>query len=290
MKRILLLGANGQLGTDIHFVFSSFPQYELIDVYRKDLDVEKDDIRQFFSQVEFDILINCTSYHKTDECEDFPSKSLVVNSLAVSEMAKYCHEHDKVLYHFTTNYIFDGKKNRPYKEDDCANPLNVYGISKLAGEHFISNFHDKYFIFRVSSLFGKAGASGKGGNFVETMIQLGKQGKTIRVVDDQVMSPTHTLEIAKAVFTFIDKKIDAYGIYHCSGEGECSWYEFAKEIFVQLNMDVDLIPILHTGYPTKAKRPVYSVLDNTKINEIYQMVNWKNSLTEYLYRKGHLTF
>jgi dTDP-4-dehydrorhamnose reductase len=288
MKKILLLGANGQLGTDIHFVFSSFPQYELIDVYRNALDLEKDDIRTFLSQVEFDILINCTSYHKTDQCEDFPTKSLAINSLAIWEIAKYCREHGKVLFHFTTDYIFDGKKNQPYKEEDTPNPLNVYGISKLTGEQFIQNYHDQSFIFRVSSLFGKAGLSGKGGNFVETMIQLGKQGKTIRVVNDQVMSPTHTLEVAKAVFTFIDQNIRDYGVYHCSGEGECSWYEFANEIFEQLNMKVDLVPVSQADYPTKAKRPSYSVLDNTKINEIYQMANWKNSLTEYLYRKGHL--
>ncbi|MGE7636047.1 dTDP-4-dehydrorhamnose reductase [Bacillus paramycoides] len=288
MKKILLLGANGQLGTDICFVFSSFPQYKIIKVYRRDLDVEKNDIHSFLSQIEFDIIINCTSYHKTDECEDFPAKSLVINSLAIGEIAKYCREHDKVLFHFTTDYLFDGKKSQPYRETDTPNPLNVYGISKLTGEHFIKNHLDKYFIFRVSSLFGKAGASGKGGNFVETMIQLGKQGSTIKVVNDQVMSPTHTLEIARAVFAFIDQDIQEYGVYHCSGEGECSWYDFAKEIFDQLNMEIDLVPVSHSNYPAKAKRPSYSVLDNVKINEIYQMVNWKSSLTEYLSRKGHL--
>ncbi|WP_160118400.1 dTDP-4-dehydrorhamnose reductase [Bacillus sp. V59.32b] len=290
MKRILLLGANGQLGTDIQKVFSLSSQYEIVPVYRSQLDVENDDIASFLGHVnDFDILINCTSYHKTDECEDFPEKSFAVNSLAVLEIAKYCNAHHKTLFHITTDYLFDGKGNRPYREDDQPNPLSVYGNSKLSGEHFIKAYHDGYFIFRVSSLFGKAGASGKGGNFVETMINLAKQGKTIRVIDDQVMSPTHTLDIAKAIHTFIEQEIDSYGVYHCSGEGECSWHDFAAEIFKEINADVDLIPVPHTSYQTKANRPLYSVLDNSKLNRIHQMPDWQDSLTDYLKLKGHLS-
>ncbi|MEH7238307.1 dTDP-4-dehydrorhamnose reductase [Bacillus sp. JJ1562] len=288
MKKILLLGANGQLGTDIQYIFSFYPQYELINVFRKDLDLEKDDIYQFLKQIDFDVLINCTSYHKTDECEDFPLKSFIVNGIAVREMAKFCNLHNKLFIHFTTDFVFDGEKNQPYVENDCTNPLNVYGVSKLTGEQFIKSYHDKFFIFRVSSLFGLAGPSGKGNNFVETMIQLGKQGKKLTVVDDQVMSPTHTLEIAITIVKFIEENIEEYGVYHCSGEGECSWYEFAAEIFEQLYMNVNVTPVPHTAFPTKAKRPSYSVLDNTKINNIYQMKSWRNSLTDYLVRKGHL--
>ncbi|MFT4412438.1 dTDP-4-dehydrorhamnose reductase [Fredinandcohnia humi] len=288
MKKILLLGANGQLGTDIQYIFSFYPQYDLIPVYRKDLDVEKDDIYQFLRQVDFDVLINCTSYHKTDECEEFPLKSYIVNASAVREMAKYCNLHQKVLIHFTTDYVFDGYKNQPYVEEDCTNPLNVYGTTKLAGEHFIKSYHDRYFIFRVSTLFGLSGPSGKGNNFVETMIQLGKQGKKINVINNQIMSPTHTLEIAIAIIKFLEQDITQYGIYHCSGEGECSWYDLAAEIFEQLYMHVDMTPVSHTEYPTAAQRPLYSVLDNSKIRKVYQMKNWRDSLTDYLVRKGHL--
>jgi dTDP-4-dehydrorhamnose reductase len=288
MKKILLLGANGQLGSDIHSVFSSFFEYKVIQVYRKDLDLEKSDIQAFLSQIDFDVLINCCSYHKTDECEDFPEKSLAINSVAIWEMAKFCQYHGKVFIHFSTDYVFNGKNNHPYKEEDHPQPLNVYGISKFTGEQLIQNYHDKYFIFRVSSLFGEAGSSGKGGNFVETMIQLGQQGKTIKIVNDQVMSPTHTLEIAKAVFSFVETNVKDYGVYHCSGEGECSWYEFAKEIFHQLKMKVDLVPVSHTEYPTKAIRPLYSVLDNSKINKIFPSMIWQDSLNDYLRRKGHI--
>ncbi len=287
MKKILLLGANSQLGTDIQYIFSFYPQYELIIVYRKDLDIEKDDIYQFLKQIDFDVLINCTSYHKTDECEDFPLRSLIVNGIAVRKMAMLCNLHNKLLIHFSTDYVFDGKKNQPYVENDSTNPLNMYGVSKLTGEHFIKSLHDKFFIFRVSSLFGLAGPIEKGNNFIETVIQLGKQGKKLNLINDQVMSPTYTLEIAIAVIKFIDQNIDEYGIYHCSGEGECSWYEFAEEIFELLYMNVVLIPVPYTSNQTKAQRPLYSALDNTKLKNFYQMKHWRDSLSDYLIRRGH---
>nr|WP_309101259.1 dTDP-4-dehydrorhamnose reductase [Fredinandcohnia onubensis] len=288
MKKILLLGANGQLGTDIQYIFSFYPQYKLINIYRKDIDFEKDDIFQFLKQIDFDVLINCTSYHNTDECEEFPLKSFIVNGVAVREMAKFCNLHDKLFIHFSTDYVFDGGKNQPYVEDDCTVPINTYGISKLAGEHFIKNYHNKFFIFRVSSLFGLAGLSGKGNNFIETLIQLGKQGKKLTVVDDQIMSPTHTLEIAIVIVKFLEQNIKDFGVYHCSGGGQCSWYEFAAEIFEQLYMNVNVTPVPSTTYQTRAKRPLYSVLDNSKLNNVYQMKQWRNSLTDYLVRKGHL--
>ncbi len=289
MKKVLLLGANGQLGRDIQYVFSSLPEYQLIKIYRHNLDIEYDDIDAFLQKMDFDILINCTAYHKTDECEDFPIKAYHINSLAVLKLAQFCQHHKKKLFHISTDYVFDGTKAFPYTEEDCPNPLNVYGNSKLSGEHFIKSTHDQYFIFRVSSLFGVAGASGKGGNFIETMIQLGKQRKKLTVIDDQMMSPTATLEIAKAIFTFIDNDIESYGIYHCSGSGECSWYEFAREIFSELRMEVDLTPISHTSYQSKAKRPAYSVLDNSKLSHFYQLKSWRESVVDYLRFKGYKT-
>jgi dTDP-4-dehydrorhamnose reductase len=291
MKKILLLGANGQLGTDLQEVFRGDERAQLIPVTRSQLDVERvGEIAGVLDTFgEFDILINCTSYHKTDEVEDFPEKAFAINSMAVWEMAKHCQRHGRVLFHISTDYVFGGQTNAPYREEDATAPLNVYGISKVAGENFIRSYHDKYFIFRVSSLFGQAGASGKGGNFVETMIRLAKEGKPLRVVDDQIMSPTHTLDIARAIKTFITQDVDQYGTYHCSGEGQCSWYEFTREIFAQLQLDADLAPISHNEFKTKARRPAFSVLDNSKINRIHQMPEWKVMLHEYLKRKNHLT-
>ncbi|RKN85286.1 dTDP-4-dehydrorhamnose reductase [Paenibacillus ginsengarvi] len=286
MKRIALLGAGGQLGTDIRSVLGA-AAFELVPLYRKDLDVERlERIGPFLRGLgKFDALINCTSYHKTDECEDFAEKSFVVNALAPREMAKACAEAGAVLIHFTTDYVFDGRKRTPYREEDATSPLNAYGISKAAGEHFVTAFHDKHFIFRVSSLFGTAGSSGKGGNFVETMLRIAGGGSPLRVVGDQIMSPTHTLDIAEAVRTFLTEDITDYGLYHCSGEGECSWHDFAAEIFRQRGIAAALRQVASSDYPAKARRPSYSVLDNAKLSRFHPMPHWTDALQRYFRHK-----
>ncbi|WP_197081164.1 dTDP-4-dehydrorhamnose reductase [Gordoniibacillus kamchatkensis] len=289
MLKILLLGANGQLGTDLQEVLKDASRYQVQTVRRSDLDMEQPtSVAPYLDQQDFDVLINCTSYHKTDECEDHPLKTYTINSIAVAELAKWCNKQGKLLVHISTDYVFSGENDRPYIEQDTTGAVNVYGISKVAGEQAIAAYHDRYFIFRVSSLFGQAGASGKGGNFVETMIRLAREGKPLKVVSDQYMSPTHTLDIARAIKTFLDNDVQAYGVYHCSGEGSCSWYDFASEIFRQLGIKADLAPVLSSDYVTKAKRPAYSVLSNNKINSIHQMPAWTSGLTEYLTRKQYL--
>lgn len=286
MKRIMLLGANGQLGTDLCRVLQS-KRYELIPITRKQLDVEHahriPDFFSTFSNINY--VINCTSYHKTDEAETNFSKAFKINTEAVAELAKQCHRMSSTLIHISTDYVFDGKKRRPYTEKDLPGPLNVYGNSKLAGEYAVQAYHDKYFIFRVSSLFGIAGSSNKGGNFVETMLRLSKQGQTIQVVNDQRMSPTHTLDVAKAIETFIRTEMNDYGIYHCSGQGSVSWYEFATEIFVCLGKPVPVVPVPSIKFPSVAKRPKYSVLDNAKLNRFYGMPRWQDALREYMREK-----
>ncbi|GAA3408565.1 dTDP-4-dehydrorhamnose reductase [Paenibacillus hodogayensis] len=284
MKRIVLLGANGQLGTDIRRVFAGAEaEAELVPLYRGNLDVERTDVIAVALRElgPFDALINCTSYHKTDECEDYAAKSFVVNALAPREMAKACQDAGAVLIHFTTDYVFDGRKRTPYREEDATSPLNAYGVSKAAGEHFVAAHHDKHFIFRVSSLFGTAGASGKGGNFVETMLRLAASGQPLRVVADQIMSPTHTIDIAETVKAFLLQEVNDYGTYHCSGEGECSWHDFAAEIFRQRGAAADLRAVTTEDYPTKARRPAYSVLDNGKLGGIRPMPHWTDALAGY---------
>lgn len=288
MKRIVLLGANGQLGTDIRRVFDGAP-VELVPLYRKHIDVERTAeigtlLREFGP---FDALINCTSYHKTDECEDYAAKSFAVNALAPREMARACAKTGAVLIHFTTDYVFDGRKRTPYRESDATSPLNVYGVSKAAGEHFVAAYHDKHFVFRVSSLFGTAGASGKGGNFVETMLRIAAGGSPLRVVGDQIMSPTHTLDIAETVKMFLTEGVEDYGIYHCSGEGECSWHDFAAEIFRQRGVTVQLQKVASAEYKTKARRPPYSVLDNGKLSRLRTMPHWTDALRTYFRLKDN---
>ncbi|TNJ60642.1 dTDP-4-dehydrorhamnose reductase [Paenibacillus hemerocallicola] len=282
MKRIVLLGANGQLGTDIRRVFRDAP-VDLVPLYRGDIDVEQTErIGGVLRGIgPYDALINCTSYHKTDECEDYAAKAFAVNTLAPREMAEACGEAKAVLVHITTDYVFDGRKRTPYLEEDATSPLNAYGVSKAAGEHFVAAHHDKFFILRVSSLFGTAGASGKGGNFVETMLRVAAGGAPLRVVNDQIMSPTHTLDIAESIKMLLMEGVDDYGIYHCSGEGECSWHDFAAEIFRQRGVVADLRPVTCSEFPTKARRPAYSVLDNGKLNRLRPMPHWSDALRDY---------
>ena len=286
MKKVLLLGANGQLGSDIQRTFKD--GIELIALTRKEFDIEKDSIDILNEFKEVDYIINSTSYHKTDECEDFPDKSFKINSSFVYELARFCFEFDITLFHISTDYVFDGKKNSPYIEEDVPNPLNIYGLSKFAGEKAIQNYLDKYFIFRVSSLFGEAGSSGKGGNFVETMINLAKKGVPLKVIANQYMAPTHTLDIAKAIYYFIVNDIKDYGIYHCCNSGSCSWYEFAKKIFELANINYPITKTTYEEYKTKAKRPKYSVLDNKKLSQYYKMKDWDKALEEYLKIKGYI--
>ena len=281
--KVLLLGSNGQLGSDIVKVFED-SKIELIKYTRENFDALKDKIN--FLKVDY--IINCISYHKTDECEDFPDKSFKINSSFVYELAKYCEINDIVLFHISTDYVFDGYKHSPYNENDALNPLNIYGLSKFTGEKAIQNYLNKYFIFRVSSLFGEVGASGKGGNFVETMINLAKKEVPLKIISDQYMVPTHTLDIARVIKFFIENQIDEYGIYHVVSNGSCSWYDFTKEIFSQIKLDYPIEKTTYKEYKTKSIRPKYSVLDNRKLSKFYKMPHWKESLREYLQIKGHM--
>jgi len=283
--KVLLLGSNGQLGSDVVKVFKN-STIEVIKYTRKEFDVEKDKIDKLPRDVDF--IINCISYHKTDEVEDFPDKAFKINSSFVYELAKFSKENNIILFHISTDYVFDGYKNSPYNEEDIPNPLNIYGLSKFSGEKVIQNYLNKYFIFRVSSLFGEAGASGKGGNFVETMINLAKKEVPLKIIVDQYMVPTHTLDIARVIKFFIENKIDEYGIYHVISDGSCSWFDFTKEIFKQIDLNYEIDKISYREYQTKAIRPKYSVLNNRKLYKYYKMPHWKEALKEYLKIKGYI--
>lgn len=282
MKKVLLIGANGQLGSDIKKVFTNV---ELILYTRDNFDIEKDSINKLsvYSNVEY--IINTTSYHKTDECEDFADKSYKINTSFVYELAKFSKENNIILFHISTDYVFGGEKNTPYLEEDSPNPLNIYGLSKYSGELAIQQYCKKYFIFRVSSLFGEMGASGKGGNFVETMINLAKKEVPINIISDQYMAPTHTLDIARAIYNFIENNIEDYGIYHCCNNGSCSWFDFTKKIFELAKINYPIGKTTYDNYKTKALRPKYSVLANHKLAKYYKMPYWEEALKEYLILK-----
>jgi dTDP-4-dehydrorhamnose reductase len=286
MKRILLLGPNGQLGTDIQREAQGGEgaEFTVFPVGRQRLDVQAlDSIRPLLEDHDFDVLVNCTSYHKTDEVEDNGSRAVTVNAHAVEAMAKVCAEKGTRFVHISTDYVFDGEKGSPYSEDDCPHPVNVYGVTKALGENLLRRTGADALILRVASLFGTAGASGKGGNFVETMIRLAREKGQLRVVDDIRMSPTGTRDIARAIHDLL--KIEApAGIYHVVNSGDATWYEFAREIVRLAGFEIPVIPVTSDEFPTRAKRAPLSVLDNSRIWDVRgrPMPHWSEALAEYM--------
>ena len=290
--KILLLGANGQLGTDIQQVFTDriSDSFEFKAFTRNDLNVENiESIPKVLGKTQFDVLINCTSYHKTDEVEDNAGKAVTINAHAVQKMAEVCQEKRARLFHISTDYVFSGDKQTPYIETDCPAPLNVYGLTKFYGETLAQLECKLTYILRVASLFGVAGASGKGGNFVETMIRIGKEKGEIRVVNDIKMSPTSTYSAAKMLLNLIQSDSEP-GIYHAVNSGEATWYEFAEKIIDITGVDANVTPVRSEEYQTRALRPKYSVLDNTKLTDVIkrEIPSWESALYDYLNKKNYI--
>jgi len=286
--KIIIIGANGQLGYDLVRVFEN-TEDEIAPLTHADIDVT--DLRsasETLRNIEPDAVINCAAYVRVDDAEDFPERAFAVNALGARNIAQICRDLNSILAHISTDYIFDGRKKEPYTEEDTPNPLNVYGNSKLAGEYFVRNTLEEHYIIRSSSLFGASGASGKGGNFVETMIKKARNGEEIKVVADMVMSPTHTRDLAEIIKKILIKKLPS-GIYHAANQGQCSWYEFAKTIFETLEMEANLSPTKTSTLQSKARRPMYSPLVSIKLGKHgLEMKNWKEALTDYLVEKGYL--
>ena len=278
--RTLLIGVNGQLGSDLRKVLSPDTTIPLThaDIEIADLNRVKDILERHRP----DVVINTAAYNKVDDCEDNVENPFNVNAYAVRNLAIACKNIDAVLVHFSTDYVFDGSKNTPYKEDDMPRPISVYGISKLTGEHFARYNLKKYFVIRTCGLYGLAGRSSKGGNFVELMLRFAQEGREIKVVNDQVLTPTSTKELAKSVCQLI--QTNEYGLYHITNNGECSWYEFAKEIFKIEELSPKLNETTSDAYGAKAKRPLYSVLDHCNMRKLGLdgMGDWKDALKTYL--------
>jgi len=289
--RILLLGPNGQLGSDIVRSNQGLDlPHDIVPVGRDKLDItDIPAIGAVLKELDFDVAINCTSYHKTDEVEANAGRAMAVNAHGVKAIAEACVDKRARLFHVSTDYVFGGAAEKaPYNEEDPTAPVNVYGASKLLGENLAMATGADVTILRVASLFGVAGASGKGGNFVETMIRLGREKGVLRIVDDQIMSPTSTLDIARTLLLMLEKG-SAPGHYHVvNSDGGVSWCEFAREIIRQTVIDAKVEAISSSEYPTPAMRPHYSPLDNAKVTaSIGHLRSWRDALADYLRDKGH---
>ncbi|MBI5116001.1 dTDP-4-dehydrorhamnose reductase [Candidatus Poribacteria bacterium] len=286
--KTLLIGADGQLGSDLRKIYSAD---ELIPLTRGDLDIcDYAEVSRTLRGNTPDVVINTAAYHRVDECEGNAERSLAVNALAVRNLALTCKQMGSIFVHFSTDYVFDGEALRPYTERDTPRPVNAYGISKLAGEHFVRYLYDRHFVIRVSGLYGVAGSRGKGTNFVEMMLKKAQEGQDIRVVNDQTLTPTYTRALAPRIKALVETK--RYGLYHMTCEGECSWYEFASAIFELSGLRPNLWPTTSAAFYTPAKRPRYSVLENENLKSISAppMPFWRDALRDYLEeRKSRLT-
>ena len=279
--KIVIIGANGQLGTDLLEVLSK--EHDVIGLDHSDIEItEIDSVKNALSAIRPAIVLNTAAYHIVPEAEKFPAKAFQINGIGTMNVAKVCQDLDTRLVHYSTDYVFDGKKQKPYTEDDRPNPLSVYANTKLSGEYFALNYCDRSYVVRVSGIYGKVPCRAKGGNFITTMIKLANEKPEVRVVDDEILTPTPTYHIAKNTAALIGK--DAFGLYHMSCEGEVSWYEFAKVIWETLQLKTPLYAASVKDFPLVVKRPFYSVLENKNLNKlgINQMPNWKEALKKFL--------
>jgi dTDP-4-dehydrorhamnose reductase len=292
MLRILLIGANGQLGSDLrkalgaHTVLAA-ARTALHDVHHQCVQLDITDVeslRGLMQTFKPDWVLNCAAFHRVDDIERDASQALQINALAVQQLALLCKAQNSVLLHISTDYVFDGAKRTPYVEADLCNPLSAYGASKAAGEQLIRAAWHRHMIVRTCGLYGQAGASGKGGNFVNTMLRLAHDGKPIRVVSDQVCTPTATQDLAAQLTVLLEQAPDAYGTYHMTNAGSCSWHEFANTIFELSGLETRAEPISSAQFGAPAVRPPYSVLKNAALQRlgIDHMRPWQDALAAYL--------
>jgi dTDP-4-dehydrorhamnose reductase len=284
--RIALFGANGQLGSDL-VALSARRGLDLVPVTRARIDAADPAAR--FDDLDFDAAINAVAVTRVDDCEKDPGPAVAINAHFAGRLAKACAARGARLVQISTDYVYGGQAERePLSESVGRAPVNVYGAAKALGEDLARLEHDDVVIARVASLFGVAGASGKGGNFVETMIRLGKARGRLTVVDDQIMSPTASWDAGEAILDLVAAGAPA-GVYHVVNAGLASWHGFATEIIAKAAVAAEVVPIPSQQFPTPARRPPYSALSNAKLEAAIgrPMPHWTDALDRYLTAKGH---
>ena len=274
--KILITGSNGMLGHDLEDVLKD--KHEMILTTSKTLDItDTEKVMETLTCEKPDIVINSAAYTNVDGCEENRDLAFDVNAGGPKNLASACKKIDATLVHISTDYVFNGKNNRPWVEDDEVGPVSVYGESKLKGEEAILDTLDKYFIIRTAWLYGI-----NGGNFPKTMLELAKTHSQITVVYDEVGCPTYTPDLSQAIADLI--KTDYYGIYHITNSDACSWCEFARYIFEVAGVDVEVVPVTASEFNRPAPRPSYSVLDNKKWieNGFKPLRSYKKAIKDYI--------
>nr|WP_298661065.1 dTDP-4-dehydrorhamnose reductase [uncultured Flavobacterium sp.] len=282
---VLVTGANGQLGQAIQSIADQYSSIDFVFCSSSELDITSAvSCEAAFTKFKPDFCINTAAYTAVDKAETDVEKARLVNVIGAKNLAESCKQNNTILLHISTDFVFDGivstSGSKGYKETDAPNPQGVYGQTKLEGEQAIRTTLEKYFIIRTSWVYSQFGA-----NFMKTMLRLAKERDSLSVVNDQIGTPTNAVDLAEclvAIITF-DFRLSPfanYGIYNYSNEGQCSWYEFAVEIFKQYQLSVNVNPIPSSAYPTPAKRPAYSVLDKSKIKTVFgiNISNWQEHI------------
>jgi dTDP-4-dehydrorhamnose reductase len=283
--RVAVIGGNGQLGEDVAAAFRANGD-EVTSLTHENLEIaSRESVVQNLEQSRPHIVINTAAFHHVEKCESEPERAFAVNAVGARNVAQATRSLGAILFHISTDYVFDGLKHSPYTEQDAPMPLNVYGNSKLAGEYFVQAENPRHFVVRVSGLYGCHPCRAKGNlNFVETMLKLGRERDEVRVVNDEFVTPTPTVEVARQLVVL--SRTSDYGLYHATAEGECSWYDFAQAIFELSGTPVKLEAARPGEFPAKVARPKYSVLENAALKRSSRNVfqHWKQGLEQYLAR------
>ncbi|MCZ4318219.1 dTDP-4-dehydrorhamnose reductase [Aequorivita viscosa] len=285
MKKILVTGANGQLGKCIKDAAAEFSDFEFDFVSREELDIEKADfLRKYFIKNNFTHCINTAAYTNVEQAESEEEKAFAINAEAVKNLASACKANDVVLLHVSTDYVFDGKRKSPYSETDLTNPINVYGASKLKGENYIQESCKKFFILRTSWLYSQYGH-----NFLKTILKFAEAGKPLTITTEQTGTPTNANDLAEALLQIIAQDSTEYGVYHYSNSGQTTWFGFAQAILQHTGKLKDTNLAKTNQYRTFAARPEYSVLDNTKAQNKLKLkyIDWQESLQSVLKNDSH---
>jgi len=280
-----VLGATGQFGTDLVEVLGRAGKFQVVPLSHADCDcIDEKNVAQVIGSFHPDIVVNCAAYVRVDDCEKDASEAFNINAVCALNVARACAAGNALCVYISTDYVFDGTKATPYEESDLPNPINVYGVSKLAGEYLTRQAALRWLIVRTASLFGKTGARGKGGNFVETIIKKAKAHEKIKVINDITMSPTYSRDAANGLATLLRNRVT--GLFHIANRGACTWYEFAKAILELAECGDVIDPVSSNEFLPNARRPKNSALVTERRGS--ELRPWKDGLKDYLMEKGHL--
>jgi dTDP-4-dehydrorhamnose reductase len=281
-KRIVVIGGNGQLGSDVVEAFAA--SAEVNSLTHQDVELSAlGSVATCLGAIDPDIVINTAAMHHVENCERDPERAYAINTVGARNLATVTRDIGAVLIHVSTDYVFDGRKSSPYTEADLTLPLNVYGNSKLAGEYFVRIGNEKHIVLRTSALYGRQPCRAKGGsNFVDLMLRLGRERGEVRVAAGEIVSPTSTRDLSRQIVALSDAGV--YGLFHATAEGSCSWHEFACEIFASVGLPVRCLVAGLNEFPAKVLRPAYSVLENARLKQagLNQFQPWREGLHAYL--------